>query len=420
MTREFDILQKIEYQKSTIIEALQRGVAHDEKGYSMIMPDKRSLEKEMMERRLRIYLGIDPTSPELHIGHTVPLRKLRQFQDLGHEVILLFGTFTGRIGDPTDKSAARVKLTKEQVEENIKSYALQASKILDLSKNAKNPIRIVQNHEWLAPLTFEQVIDLASNMTIQQLLERSMFKNRLEQQKPIHSHEILYPLMQGYDSVALETDIETGGKDQIFNMMVGRDFVKTYLGKEKWVLPTQLIEDPSGKKMGKTEGNLVNIRDLPEVKYEGLMTWPDSAIAVGLELITWVPMETVEIIKEQLVKGQIHPMDTKEAFAWRVVAELDGIKEANFAQKEFNRVKRQGLLPRRMVKTQIIAGTEVLELLVSSGLASDENDALRKIAQRSIFIDGKMVNKNTMVPQSAQTISIGKKTIKNIRQIIFV
>lgn len=418
MSKEFNIeLQESNKDLPSIREVLIRSVAQDEKGNAMVFPDYHSLEDKMGKKRMRLYLGIDPTSPELHIGHTVPLRKLRQFQDLGHEVILLFGTFTGMIGDPTDKSAARIRLTRDQINTNIASYAKQAGKILDLSPDAKNPITIKHNDEWLKPIDFEGVVDLAANMTIQQLLERSMFKDRIDQGKPVYAHEVLYPLMQGYDSVAMEVDIEVGGKDQIFNMLVGRDLVKRYLGKEKWVLGTKLIEDPSGKKMGKTEGNIVNISDSPEVKYEGIMTWPDSAIQMGFELITSVPMEQVYIVGEKLQSGELNPVAAKEALAYRVIAELDGHEASQYAKDEFDRVKRQGLLPKRINELVVSPGTSISEILVLSGLVKTPEEAATKIAQKSIFIDGKQTGKNIAWPNSAETIQIGKKTIKNIRKI---
>jgi len=411
-------IAKVENEAISIREALVRGVAQDENGNSLIAPDYQSLEHAMGERRLKLYLGIDPTSPELHIGHTVPLRKLRQFQELGHEVNLLFGTFTGMIGDPTDKSAARVRLTREQINTNIADYKEQAAKILDLSPDAKNPIKIVHNDEWLAPINFEGVLDLASNVTVQQMLERRMFKDRIDAGKPISLTEFLYPILQGYDSVAMEVDLEVGGKDQIFNMLVGRNFVKTYLNKEKWVLPTKLIEDPSGKKMGKTEGNIVNIRDFPEVIYEGIMTWPDSAINMGFELITSLPIEQVQIINEKLINGELDPMVTKEALSFRVTQELHGTDAAIYAKEEFQRVKREGKLPRRMHEVSIESGTKLSEVLILSGLCKTKEDAARKIAQKSIFIDGQQPQKDIIWPETAFSVQIGKKTIKNVRQVV--
>lgn len=411
-------LEKMESEKASIREVTTRGVARDENGDRMIYPDVRGLEDAMSERRLTLYLGIDPTSPELHIGHTVPLRKLRQFQDLGHNVNLLFGTFTGMIGDPTDKTAARVRLSKEQINSNIMNYKEQAGKILDLSENAQNPVHIVHNDEWLAPINFEGVLDLASNVTVQQMLERKMFKERMDAGKPISLTEFLYPILQGYDSVAMGVDIEVGGKDQIFNMLVGRNFVKTYLKKEKWVLPTRLIEDPSGKKMGKTEGNIVNIRDFPEVIYEGIMTWPDSAIAMGFELITNIPMKKVEIIKERLAMGELDPMITKQALAFRVVQELQGIDAAKYAEDEFTSVKREGNLPKRMNEVVVLKGIKLSEILITSGLCKSIEEARMKIAQKSIFIDGMQPKKDIVWPENASTVQIGRKTIRNVRRII--
>lgn len=411
-------LEKLEGEQASIREVTTRSVARDEKGDRMIYPDVRGLERAMGERRLTLYLGIDPTSPELHIGHTVPLRKLRQFQDLGHNVNLLFGTFTGMIGDPTDKSAARVRLSREQINTNIANYKEQAGKILDLSENAQNPIHIVHNDEWLSPINFEGVLDLASNVTVQQMLERKMFKDRIEAGKPVSLTEFMYPILQGYDSVAMGVDIEVGGKDQIFNMLVGRDFVKRYLDKEKWVLPTKLIEDPNGKKMGKTEGNIVNIRDYPEVIYEGIMTWPDSAIPMGFELITNIPMEQVEIIKERLLAGELDPMVTKQALAFRVVQELHGVDAARYAEDEFTNVKRKGNLPKRMKQIVVVKGVKISEVLVVSGLCKTAEEAGTKIAQKSIFVDGVQPQKDIVWPENASTIQIGKKTIRNIRRIV--
>jgi tyrosyl-tRNA synthetase len=421
MTHELvEQIAGLEKSQVTIHETLTRGVAVEESGLPMIYPDRVSLGNEMESRRMKLYLGIDPTSPELHIGHTVPLRKLRQFQDLGHEVVLLFGTFTGMIGDPTDKGAARIRLTRDQIAHNISEYWEQAGKILDLSPDSKNPITIEHNDKWLTPINFEGVLDLASKMTVQQLLQRSMFADRMKNGTPIYAHEFLYPLMQGYDSVAMGVDLEVGGKDQVFNMLVGRDLVREMQGRNKWVMGTKLIEDPSGKKMGKTEGNIVNIRDFPEVKYEGIMTWPDTAIGVGFELITNVPYEKFLIIKEKLEDGSLDPMVTKEALAFRVVSELDGNEAALYAQEEFRRVKRMGLMPRRMDQVQVEKGARLDLILVSSGLAKNLIDAKDKITRSSIFIDGQQVGKNITWPDTANVIQVGKKTIKNIRRVITV
>lgn len=399
-------------QETTIEDTLGRGV-------ETLLPNKEGLVSLMQESRIRLYLGIDPTSPDLHIGHLVPLRKLRQFQNLGHEVILLFGTFTGMIGDPTDKSAGRVRLDAAQIGKNIETYEQQASKVLDLSKFTSNPILIKHNHEWLQSLTFSEVVDLAANFSVQQMEARSMFQDRIKEDKPIWLHEFLYPLMQGYDSVFMDIDLEVGGKDQIFNMLVGRDLMKRYHDKEKWVLGNKLIEDPSGKKMGKTEGNIVNINEWPEVKYEALMTWPDGAISTGFELLTLASLEDVKETQTIVETQGINPMIFKEAFAYRVISELDGKEAADYAEEEFSNVKRKKMLPRRIKEVEVNPNLKLNDVLVLAGLAKDEAEAFRYISAGAVVINGKDIRKNIILPAPEVLIQIGRRTIKNIRLVKF-
>lgn len=418
--RLLEEIKQSERESTTKREALTRAVATDEDGKRMIMPDVKGLEDLMGEKRIKLYLGIDPTSPDLHIGHTVPLRKLRHFQDLGHEVNLLFGGFTAMIGDPSDRSATRVKLSKEQVAKNMADYVQQAGHILDLSPNAKNKVVLQNNFDWLSKLTFEDVTELAANFSVQQMMNRSTYKNRYANGTTIGLHEFLYPLMQGYDSVAMNVDLEVGGKDQVPNMLDGRTLIKNYKNHEKWVLGTRLIEDPNGKKMGKTEGNIVNINDLPEIKYEGIMTWPDSAIGMGFELITSIPMEKVHVINEMLAAGKLDPMASKQALAYRAVMELDGTDAAQFAAEEFTRVKREGKLPTRIQEVLVTNKTKISDVLVISGLVKTKEEALTKIAQKSVFIDGIQSQKDGDWSDSAVTIATAKKTIKNIRKVVTV
>ena len=241
-----------------INELLTRGVEN-------IYPKPEFL-KERLESgdKLKIYLGIDPTGPTLHLGHVSSMIKLRQFQNLGHQVILLIGSFTAMIGDPTDKMAVRKQLTREQVLQNCKNYLDQASVILNFE--GANPAQVKYNDEWLGKLNFHEVIELASHFTVQQMLERDMFEKRINDGKPVHLHEFLYPLMQGYDTVAMDVDGEVGGNDQTFNMLAGRTLLKQMKNKEKFVITTRLLVDSQGSKMGKTTGNMIALADSPEEK----------------------------------------------------------------------------------------------------------------------------------------------------------
>jgi len=399
----------------TIREVLKRGVRE-------VLPETygdTGLERQLEERRIKLYLGIDPTAPDLHLGHSVPLRKLRQFQDLGHEVVLLFGTFTAMIGDPTDKTAARVRLTQEQVEGNVATYVSQAGKVLDLSPESKNPVTIAYNHEWLGKMTFADVVDLMSNSSVQQMMERRGFRERWDKGIPIWLHEFTYPLMQGWDSVALGVDLEVGGGDQTFNMLVGRELVRRYQNRDKWVMAMNLIEDPSGRKMGKTEGNIVGVNARPEVKYEAIMIWPDTAISMGFELLTSVPMEEVYQVQEMLDREEIHPMDLKRALAFRVVKDLDGEEAAIYAEEEFDRVIRGGNLPRVISEVRIEDGISMDKLVLTAGLATDLDGARRLLAQGAVWVDGKQIRLGYKLNGGEEVVSVGKKTIKNVRRLIF-
>jgi tyrosyl-tRNA synthetase len=233
-----------------------------ERGVSAIYPSREFLEKKINSgKKLTLYLGIDPTGPTLHLGHFIQLKKMAEFQKAGHQIIILIGDFTAMIGDPTDKKSTRQPLSRKQVLNNLKDYKKQISKII--SFKGKNKAKIRFNSKWLKKMNFENVLSLASNMTVQQMLERDMFKKRMDEGRPVSIHEFLYPLMQGYDSVVMDVDGEVGGNDQTFNMLCGRDLMKTLKNKEKFVVTTKLLEDNQGQKMGKTEGNMVALSDNP-------------------------------------------------------------------------------------------------------------------------------------------------------------
>lgn len=392
------------------------------RGVDSVYPDT-GLKDLMLSRRIKLYLGIDATSPDLHIGHTVPLKKLEQFRQLGHLVHLLFGGFTSEIGDPSDKTAARKKQTPEQVKENMATYLEQASKVLNLSSDVPSPVKVVNNADWLAAMSFRDVVELASNFSVQQIEVRDMFQRRREEGKPIFLHEFMYPLMQAADSVELDVDVEVGGSDQIFNMLLGRTLVKRLQGHEKWVLAMKLIMDSSGKrKMGKSEGNALNVQDLPERKMESLMQWPDATIGQTLEQLTSVDMGEVRRIQDDLPEILLGkkgggPIELKKAVSYRVIRELDGSEAANFALEEFERVKQQGRLPRNIPEVVCQPDLDLRSALVQSGLASDMEDANAKIKGGTIFVDGRQVRKNMPWEQSFELLGVGKRPIRNIRRI---
>lgn len=303
------------------------------KGVETILPSRDFLIKELSsEKRLTIYAGFDPTAPTLHIGHTIQLRKLRQFQDLGHRIIFLVGDFTAQIGDPTDKSATRRQLSEKEVKTNLKLYKKQASKFISFS--GKNAAQIKFNSKWLAKLRFADVISLASLMTVDQMLKRDMFVKRMADEKPIYLHEFFYPLMQGYDSVVMDVDGEVGGNDQLFNMMAGRNLLRQMKNKEKFVLTVKLLEDGTGKKMGKSEGNMISLIDSPNDMYGKIMSWPDSLITIGFELCTDYSMVQIENIEKELGSGT-NPRDIKMRLAHEITKICTDEKLANRAQEVF-------------------------------------------------------------------------------------
>lgn len=303
------------------------------KGVSEILPSKEYVEKDLKSGRvLTIYNGIDPTGPTLHLGHTIQLRKLRQLQDLGHKIIFLIGDFTARIGDPTDKMATRVQLTDKDVKTNLKLYKKQASKFINFS--GRNAAKIKFNNKWLGKLKFADVLDLASHMTVDQMLKRDMFKRRVEEEKPIYIHEFMYPLMQGYDSVAMNVDGEIGGNDQLFNMLAGRILLKKIKNKEKFVVTVKLLTDSLGEKMGKTTGNMVSLLDTPVEMYRKIMNWADTLIVPGFELCTDYAMGEVDLVKQELEKGS-NPRDIKMRLAYEITKLCSSQKDAEKAQEAF-------------------------------------------------------------------------------------
>ena len=339
-------------------------------------------------RPLTIYFGLDPTSPNLHLGHLVSLRILRWFQLHGHRVIFLIGDFTGRIGDPTDKSATRKTLSHDEVLNNARTYEEQAGMILDFGGD--NPVEIKFNSEWLDQLTFRDIIELASKVTVQQMLERDMFRERMRQNKPVSLHEFLYPLMQGYDSVEMSVDVELGGRDQLFNMMVGRDLVRALQERSKHVITTPLLPGLDGRKMGKTEGNTVDLTAKPAAMYQKLTQIKDGLLPEFLAILSDAPDSEINEVKERLDRGETNLMDAREKFAFHVVERLHGERSAEEARAEFRRVVVQQELPSEIEVAELAVPAEGLDLvaiLIEAGRADSRSQARRLVKQNAVRLN---------------------------------
>jgi tyrosyl-tRNA synthetase len=341
------------------------------KGVEQILPNTDFLKKELNSgKKLTLYCGFDPTAPTLHIGHAITLRKLKQFQDLGHQVIFLIGDFTARAGDPTDKSIVRKLLSEKEIKTNLKLYKKQASSFIRFS--GKNKALVKFNNDWLGKMKFADVLFLASQMTVDQMQKRDMFIKRHEEGKPVYIHEFLYPLMQGYDSVAMNVDGEVGGNDQLFNMLAGRTLLKQMKNKEKFVITMKLLADANGKKMSKTEGNMIALSDTPEEIYGKVMSWADSMMGIGFELCTDITESETSLI----LSG--NPRDSKMKLAFEITKSVYGEKLANRAQDVFIKTFQKKEIPDEI--NEIFAEGDLAQTLIKSGLVSSNSD-LRRLAE---------------------------------------
>ncbi|XOB40188.1 MAG: tyrosine--tRNA ligase [Candidatus Nealsonbacteria bacterium] len=349
-----------------------------------VLPSKKELKGLMQKRKIKLYLGIDPTSPNIHLGNAVPLRKLKEFQDLGHEVIFLIGTFTAQLGDPSKRDKKRKPLTLVQIKKNILDYKKQVSKILDISK-----IKIKYNHDWLSKLKFGDLIKLASHFTTSRLLERDMFQERLKKGKEVWVSELLYPLMQGYDSVAMNIDLEVGGTDQTFNMLVGRKLQKIYNNKKKFILTVPLLLGLDGRKMSKSYGNVVNLTDKPDEMYGKIMSLKDKLIIHYFELCSEIPLSKIKRMEKELKSKKVNPRDLKAKLAKEIVRIYYTKDVAERAEQEFNRVFREKKIPSKINKIKIKKERfNILDLLVETKLVSSKSEAKRLILQKAVKIDG--------------------------------
>ena len=385
---------------TTIDELLSRGVEN-------IYPSAQEFERVLKTKKISIYHGIDPTADTLHLGHMVQFLKLKRFQELGHKVIILIGDFTAQIGDPTDKSSARQPLTHKQVLQNAKDYKKQISRFLNLKK-----IQIKYNSKWLGKLSFADTLALASNFTAQQTLARDMFKKRTEEGKDLYLHELLYPLMQAYDSVAMDVDAEMGGNDQMFNMLAGRTLMKKLKHKEKFVLTTKLLVDPQGVKMGKTQGNMAKLSDTPEDMFGKIMSMPDGFILPAFELLTEVLMAEVEKYKTEMQSGR-NPKEIKMIVAFHITELNFGKKAAYIAQDFFISVHQNREVPQEMAEIHA-ASKNILDILVHAKLALSKSEAKRIIAQKGVKVDGEIVENEDFKIIKNSVLQRGKRLFVKI------
>ena len=384
-----------------IDEALSRGVEN-------VFPNVEFVKSLLKKgKQFTIYMGIDPTGPNIHIGHVIPIRKLAQFQKLGHRIIFLIGDFTATIGDPTDKTAARKQLTHAEVLDNCKKYKEQAGHFIDFTGANKAEIRF--NSKWLAKLSFEDVVKLASHTTVDQMLKRDMFEKRMSEGKPVYLHEFLYPLMQGYDSVAMDVDGEIGGNDQTFNMLAGRDLAKSMSGKDKFVVTTKLLVDQDGKKMGKTEGNMVSLDQTPSDMFGKVMSWPDELIPTGFELLTDVSMDEVKTLGRGLREGS-NARDAKAKLAEEIVASIYGKGKAGEAREQFFSTFKEGAIPEDAIKATIKKGDKLVDVLLREKIVSSKGDFRRLIEGKAIsYVGGESISDADYKIEHPGTIRVGKK-----------
>jgi tyrosyl-tRNA synthetase len=393
------------------IEIIQKGVVE-----IIDMEElKEKLKKSHDENRpLIVKLGLDPSAPDIHLGHTVVLRKIKQLQDLGHKAVIIIGDFTGMIGDPTGKSKTRKALTKEKVLENALTYEKQIFRILD---KEKTEVRF--NSEWLANLDLQKVIQLASNMTVARMLEREDFKNRFNGKFPIFIHEFFYPLMQGYDSIEVKADIELGGTDQRFNLLTGRMLQKEYSQEPQITIFMPLLEGIDGKeKMSKSLGNYIGIEDTPEVMYEKVMNIPDSMIIKYFELVTDVHPTEINKIKAQLLEDNKNPRDIKMNLSREITTLYHGVEWANIAEERFIKVFQQKQLPSSMKTIQSSSRNfDLSEVLLQNNLIKSKSELRRLASQGGVKINNeKQTDLIKLKLQTEMIIQLGKKTFIKITE----
>ena len=405
-------------QRMTIDEQvayLMQGTAYGDDLLRQNMADElkqRLIEADKEGRPLRVYCGFDPRTSDLHLGHTVPIRKLRQFQELGHTAIFLVGNYTSLIGDPSDKDILRPQLTPEQVEHNGRTYAEQAYKILDPQKT-----EVRFNAEWLSNLSFAELINLASNFTIQQFVNRENFHKRWNNGDPIYLHETFYSIMQGYDAFALKCDAQIGGTDQLFNIVTAGRKVMTSLGaKPNIAIILDILPGTDGEiKMSKSLGNHEPLLSTPEDMYGKVMSIPDKAMGSYFRLLTrWTPSEITQL-EWDLASGSVHPRDIKMKLAHEIVSIYQNEQAAEEAEQAFVRVFQERKEPTEMPEFQLIAGQSVLDVLMAGGMVSTKSDGRRMLEQDAVRLDGETLKDANIAFPHAGVLQVGKRRFLRVK-----
>ncbi len=373
----------------------------------------RKLEKSFGEKRpLRIKAGFDPTAPDIHLGHTVLLEKMRQFQELGHEVIFLIGDFTGMIGDPSGKSETRKPLSKEEVFENAKTYKEQIFKILDPERTI-----IDFNSRWMSSMTVEEMIKLTSRYTVARMLEREDFKQRFTNQGPISIHEFIYPLVQGYDSVMLKADVELGGTDQRFNLLVGRELQKEYGQEPQCLVIMPLLEGTDGvKKMSKSLGNYIGISEPPGEMFGKIMSLSDTLMIRYYELLSHISLEELDLMKRGLKEGTVHPKKAKEDLGAEIVARYWGKEAAAKAKKEFEHIFKDREVPDDIPELSAAPGSWLPQIMKTAGVVASTSGAIRIITQGGVRVnDIPVVDPDTKLVQGEHILKVGKRKFLKVK-----
>jgi tyrosyl-tRNA synthetase len=382
-----------------------------EKNVDTIYPSKKSLEKALRSgKKLKLYLGIDPTASKLHLGHTIAIRKLNEFASLGHEAIFLVGDGTVLVGDPSERNTGRKLITPEEVKKNIRSWKKQMRPFLDFTK-----VKEKHNADWLTKLTLIDLIKIGSKISAVQLFKRDNFQKRLKKENTVWYHETMYPLLQGYDSVIMDVDLEIGGTDQTFNMLIGRQLQKKFNNREKYVLTTKMIMGTDNKKMSKTSNNCIWLDDSAENIYGKLMSLPDELIPSYFEAFTEAELKQVQTMEKQITKGGVNPMALKKDLAFKITHQIHGQVKAKKAEADFEKVFQQGKKPDNIpgfrVKQLSANPISPLDLLTETGLASSRSEAKRLIRQKAVKINNQPVldyGKDIQV-KADDIIQVGKK-----------